>query len=735
MASYSNQYNVNSSSGLLSSTPSVHGQESEQSIKTSSNQTSSDHQFSQYNQFNQSGQSILNSVADNVDPTQYCAGIDLGSNKITICRTSEEKNTDSIADMMDIRSIPNLIVFPQNKDQPRSFGNNASFNKAMCFDKLFNGGLTENVTVTNNDTNYVIPVYIAKSMIMGHVKKVIDYRIKNLSNTVIVPSYSDLMSNVYFETFGAKVILDDSKLNFISSSNALILSYIERYNILSPGPLQKPLINKNVIMIDMGHNKTQITLFSLEKNKNPAGGIAINCLNTYNLEGLSGKLIDDAFCLHIAEIVKNKYPGFRIDKSGRDYVDLNGFRCVCVKAKHQLSINQTVQVNFQGLDSDICITVTRQEFDDILTKNKFDDILEKTLSKIFLDISLSDHIDNLCCIEVVGGTSRIPFFRSVIQNVVLDESEVEGIDVNYTMNPDEAVGNGASFYGHLLNELEYDSKAISFYRIASDNVTLFEQQNGHEVQLFEKSEIILTNFVRNCISIGDENLYDDSDIRSARISDCEQFNIKIGNMTMRVNILYNPIKINDKSKYKSYIDVFVRYNLCDLIEVVEIKNDKNELLDFSIDILLTNNAATNVVYHDLQSIENKFKEIELKFRSNEDIIERRGAVANFMESYYLDVENINKLITTIVADQIKNQVNQSAGTVANVDSVPTSKLVCPLKEIYEFYQFCRSYGQEPVDEIAEKKHKYIETLLKDEYALQQLERAVQIVKNIMQFYQ
>lgn len=692
---------------------------------TSYSKQSSDRQYSQYDQFNQSISSINDPMVNN-DPMQYCVGVDLGSSKITICRTSsEENNTDSIADMMDIRSIPNLIVFPQTKDQPRSFGNYASFNKALRLDKLSNGDLTKTIFVPSNDD--AMPIYIIKGMIIGHVKKIIDHRIKNLSKTVIVPSYSDRVSNVYFETFGIKVMHNSSNLNFISSSNALILSYVERYV-----ELNKSLVNKNIAMIDMGHSKTQITLFTITNNRDKNGGVVINHHNTYNLEGLSGELIDEAFCLHIADTVKNKYPNFRLDKTGQEYIDSNTFRSICIKAKHQLSINQTVLINFQGLDMDICITVTRREFDDILTKNNFGNILKKTLVQILFE-QFIDLPDQIYCIEVIGGISRIPFFRSLIQSSILDESRVK-IDVNYTMNPDEAVGNGASFYGHLLNK---SNGLVSFHRIVNNDVTIFHQGADFEEYLFEKSEIILTNFVETKIdSFSDSygSLHDNnrSDVRSTRISDCPEFVINIGNVTMRVNLPKYCNRVD--SNYIPFIDVYVRYNLCDLIEVIAIKNDRNELLDFTVEILLTNITSSIPVHHDLQSIENKFKEIETKFRNNEDVIERRSAVANFMESYYLNVENVNKVITAITTDQIKKQVDRTVGTVKDVNSIPTNKLVCPLKEIYEFYQFCRSYGQEPDNENDEKKRKNIESLLNDEYALQQLERAVHIVKNIMQHY-
>jgi cell division ATPase FtsA len=691
---------------------------------------SSDKQFDQYDQFNQFESSNLDSTAtiqptDEKDLKQYCLGIDLGSNKITICRTSEEANTDSIADMMDIRSIPNLIVFPQTKDQSRSFGNNATFNKALCLDKLSDGDSTKNIVVQINDTDSIVmPIYIVGAMIMGDVQKIVDHRIKNLAKTVIVPNHSDQVSNVYFETFGIKTILCSSKFNgskldssrfngseihFATSSNALILSYIERYGF------NKSLINKNIAMIDMGHSKTQITVFSLKYNKINNMNM-ITHRNTYNLDGLSGKLIDDAFCLHIASLIKNKYPGFRIDKFGSEYVDSKSFRSVCIKAKHQLSINQTVQVNLQGLDSDICITVTRQQFDDILEKNNFGNILENILvKKLFeLMIDLPDHTN---CIEVIGATSRIPFFRSIIQNAILDESRIK-IEVNYTMNPDEAVGNGASFYGHLLNEPGKLAKSISFRRIVNDNVLLLQQGSDSAEYLFKKSEKIRTNFDETM-----PHVYDGSDTRSVCIDECSYFDIKTGNVTIRVNLL---------NRSDGMINVHVRYNLCDLIEIVEIRNSKNESIDFSIEILVTDNGKT--VHHDLRCIENKFKAIESKIRTNEDMIERRSAVANFMESYYLDVANVNKLIANIVQDQSEKFVNQPIGTVKDVDSIPTNKLVCPLKEIYEFYRFCRVYGQESNDESTETKRKYIDDLLKDVHGLQQLEKAVRIVKNIMQFY-
>ncbi|VDM85625.1 unnamed protein product, partial [Strongylus vulgaris] len=133
----------------------------------------------------------------------------------------------------------------------------------------------------------------------------------------------------------------------------------------------------------------------------------------------------------------------------------------CEKVKKQMSANQTpIPINIECFlnDKDVTGKMQRSEFEE-LGAPLFEKIRQLLLRLLEETGVKKEDIDS---VEMVGGSSRIPIIRRIVQ-------EVFGKDPKTTMNQDEAVARGgASEGGESDVFVERDefpfSKMVSLYR-------------------------------------------------------------------------------------------------------------------------------------------------------------------------------------------------------------------------------------------------------------------------------
>src|SRR5271170_7537583 len=97
-------------------------------------------------------------------------GADMGSDKIVIsstisddCNCPQKPITVTLADMMDIRNIPNRVAFSSDPDKVRYFGNEVSVLNAHEIDPY---GLMRTYKMYIGSQQYSLPGYVIKNMIM-----------------------------------------------------------------------------------------------------------------------------------------------------------------------------------------------------------------------------------------------------------------------------------------------------------------------------------------------------------------------------------------------------------------------------------------------------------------------------------------------------------------------------------------------------------------------------------------
>jgi molecular chaperone DnaK (HSP70) len=129
---------------------------------------------------------------------------------------------------------------------------------------------------------------------------------------------------------------------------------------------------------------------------------------------------------------------------------LNKIKKQAEDAKKQLSFSQQTTIYLEIGDNDYTLTISQSQFNDInkefykkirnLIYYILDDYIQKTSEKTF-DYS------KINSVIFVGGTSRIPYFKSLFQEIFPQAQ------INNTIDPDQTISIGASIQGALLKDL------------------------------------------------------------------------------------------------------------------------------------------------------------------------------------------------------------------------------------------------------------------------------------------
>ena len=353
-------------------------------------------------------------------------------------------------------------------------------------------------------------------------------------------------------------------------------------------------------------------------------------------------------------------------------------------------------------------------------------------------------------VEFIGGNFRIPFFNKYIQKSYGSQSKIADVadyiknrDVEPlqtiigTMNPDETIANGAATYGWLLQNPEI-TKKINFTRVVREKVFIRYPNKSNsqpyiDVKVFDISKINTTFFDSDTYSETDSETdsktnsnHTQYDQRSIEIPMCDTFKILIGSFELKVNLKHSTV--DDKSDSCNKIYVKLRYGLNNMVDIISICDNNNNI---EYELVTINTHSININ----QLIE-YYHKIESDIRNSEKNIEDRQNFINFMEAYYFDKDKVNKLMNIIANDF--NRRDMKIGVKFNgkldVNHVYNSQFSSPLKEVYEFYQFCRSYCEDAITDDQIEKKQRVENILNDTEAIKGLLKAVQIIINIQDTY-
>ena len=154
---------------------------------------------------------------------------------------------------------------------------------------------------------------------------------------------------------------------------------------------------------------------------------------------LGGQDIDNRMIDHFVKEFKRKHKGDLTTNSR----SIRRLRTACERAKRTLSSSAQASIEIDSLfeGTDFYTNITRARFEELCGDLLRDTLkpVEKVLRDSKLDKSQIDEV------VLVGGSTRIPKIQSLLTNFF------NGKQLNFSINPDEAVAYGAAVQGAILS--------------------------------------------------------------------------------------------------------------------------------------------------------------------------------------------------------------------------------------------------------------------------------------------
>ncbi|WKX99980.1 hypothetical protein Q1695_014673 [Nippostrongylus brasiliensis] len=284
--------------------------------------------------------------------------------------------------------------------------------------------------------------------LLTKLKDIIESQLKDVKKVtdcvVTVPSYfTDVQRRA---TQAAIQSAGLNALRVMNENTAIALAY----GIYKQDLPEESAKARHVVFLDVGHASTQASLVAFHKGKLQVLG------TSYDLS-VGGLWLDDLIRDHFRAMFQKSY-GLDAKESPRAWLRLLD---ECEKLKKQMSANQTpIPLNIECFlhDKDVSGKMQRSEFEEVAAP-LFEKIRNLLVNLLRESGVTKEDVDE---IEMVGGSSRIPIIRRIVQ-------EVFNKDPKTTMNLDEAVARGAAMQCAILSPAfrvrEFSIKDSQPYRV------------------------------------------------------------------------------------------------------------------------------------------------------------------------------------------------------------------------------------------------------------------------------
>ena len=260
------------------------------------------------------------------------------------------------------------------------------------------------------------------AMVLGKMKETAEsYLGHPVKDAVItVPAYFN--DSQRQATKDAATIAGLNAVRIINEPTAAALAY----------GLDKKTEERNVLIFDLGGGTFDVSILQISE------GSLFEVLSTAGDTHLGGEDFDQRMQEHFVQEFKRK-TGKDIKSNPRA---LRRLRTACERAKRTLSSSAEAILEVDSLHEgvDFNSKITRARFEE-LCNDLFRQTLtpvEKALNDAKLDKSKIDEV------VLVGGSTRIPKVQKLLKDFFL------GKELNYSINPDEAVAYGAAVQGAVL---------------------------------------------------------------------------------------------------------------------------------------------------------------------------------------------------------------------------------------------------------------------------------------------
>ena len=307
------------------------------------------------------------------------------------------------------------------------------------------------------DKSYV-PEQILAMMLTKAKEIVVRDQGEDISNCVIsVP--------VHFTQTQRHAVLDAAKIAGLASvqimndTTAMALAYGKTKNDL-PEDDSPP---RYIVLLDAGCSGVQGSLAAVTKSK------AV-ILGNSSTTSTGGKFLDKALLDFVMTEVEAKH---KCDVRNNPKAK-NKLRLAVEKIKKQMSANSNklpLQIENLVDEVDVNMSLERAQFEELIQgdlqeiRQMLNNLLDSTTVKK----------EQIHSVEIVGGSSRIPSIRNIIQ-------EIFGVQPSYSLNADEAVSRGCGLRAATLSN-KFRTKVFDIEDIVADAIEAVFTNQGNQEKL------------------------------------------------------------------------------------------------------------------------------------------------------------------------------------------------------------------------------------------------------------
>jgi len=296
-------------------------------------------------------------------------------------------------------------------------------------------------------------------MMLTKIKEIVrNDQNEDISNMVMsVPSH--FKQSQRHAVIDAAKIAGISNVKVVDDAIAIAFAYGKTKTDLSEDDVNQ----RNVVIVDIGSGAVQCSLMSVSKNKS-------TILAASSSTSTGGKYLDQALLEYVVTEIEKKH---KVNVKNNPKA-MNKLRVAVEKIKKQMSANASklpFQIENLVEDIDVSLSLDRSIFEDLITKDVEE--LKRTLNDLFNSTTIKT--EQIHSVEMVGGSSRVPAFRNVIQEVV-------GIQPSSSLNADEAVSRGCGYLAASLSS-KFKTRSFSVDDIITEPIEAVYTQNDQQEKI------------------------------------------------------------------------------------------------------------------------------------------------------------------------------------------------------------------------------------------------------------
>jgi len=379
-------------------------------------------------------------------------GIDFGNDTCYIS-VARQGGIESIANDYSLRATPSYVAFGEKQ---RTLGVAAKSGQMTNVNRTFFGfkpllGRTWDdphvqaelarfpFEVTRTDSNHVgfVTEFMGqkKQLLPSQLTAALFTKLKITAETALNAVVNDVVISVpsHFTNAERWALLDSARLaglNVLKLMNETTATALA-YGIYKQDLPESDKPSRNVVFVDAGHTTTQVSACSFNKGK-----LNVLC-STYCSVG--GRLFDEAITKYFKSDFATRY---KLDVGSNKKATLK-LMTEAEKLKKLMSANSnTLPLNIECFMNDKDV---RGEMDRATFLQLIDPELVKVKQALQECLEASKlKKEDIYSVEIVGGSSRIPSIKSLIE-------QVYGKTPSTTLNADEAVSRGCALQCAILS--------------------------------------------------------------------------------------------------------------------------------------------------------------------------------------------------------------------------------------------------------------------------------------------